>query len=168
MPSVTIDLTRLDYMVGMWRGSWRHPVNLTFFGLVMVFIAVVQKRSGHMSWPLEILVSAIAGFVIAFGCFLFGVVVMVLGMALFARADRGLLGEHTFRITDQGLVESTKVNESLIKWGGVRSLKRTRRYIHIRVTTAMFHTIPRRHFPDAAADDEFWNALQPLVAKKVS
>ena len=89
-------------------------------------------------------------------------------MALLARRERGVLGEHVYRLTEAGLVESTRINEGLLKWGGARSLLRTRSDVYIRVTFGMFHTIPRRCFPSRAADDSFWKALQPLVAKKNS
>jgi len=96
------------------------------------------------------------------------VVLVSIAMAMLARRERGVLGEHSYHFTEAGLVESTSVNENLIKWGGIRALMRTRRYVYVRATFAQYYTIPRRYFADAAADDDFWKALQPLVAKKDS
>jgi hypothetical protein len=169
VPSVTINLNRLDYALGVFRMSSRHPVNLFVFGAVFLWLAVEQWMKmdpGKDSVVIAILI--IVAFLTVAIVYVFAVFVTVLGMTLIARGEGGVLGEHTYRFVDAGLMQSTSINETLMKWGGVRSVVRSRRYIYVRVNRISFHTIPRRHFLEAAADEQFWNALQPLVAKKVS
>ena len=167
MISVTINLTRLDYFIGQCRMNPRHPVNVgawLLFGGWMAF----GTLNGH-AYKIGVVLLAIIVAYLLCALILFGVVVLVvIAMTLLARRERGVLGEHSYRFTEAGLVESTSVNENLIKWGGIRALMRTRRYVYVRVTFAQYYTIPRRYFADAAADDEFWKSLQPLVAKKDS
>lgn len=167
MPSITIDVNRLDYAIGFWRTSIRHPVNLFLFGALGCCLAI-QQISMHETTPTMICLALIAGFITATLVLAFSVAVTTLAMTIIARGDRGILGEHVFRFVEGGLVESTTVNETLMKWGGVRAVHRTRGYFYIRVTRSTAHIIPRRCFADAAADDEFWKAMQPLVAKKDS
>jgi len=166
MPSVTINLNRLDYALSLSRWSFRHPVNLGAFGLLAVLI-VIGHIPGNPVTVKMIVITVISGLLTAALCLTVGVIVSILGMVLIARSDRGVLGEHTYRFVEAGLIESTAVNENLMKWGGVRSVSRTRRFVYVRVTFSQGYTIPRRFFSDAAADEQFWNSLQPLVRKKV-
>jgi hypothetical protein len=169
MPSVTINLTRLDYALGVFRMSSRHPVNLFVFGVAFLWLAVEQwMKMNRGKDSVVIAIVIIVAFLMVVVLYVFAVSVTVLGMALIARGEGGVLGEHTYRFVDAGLMQSTSIHETLMKWGGVRSVVRTPRYIYVRVNRISFHIIPRRHFLEAAADEQFWNALQPLVAKKVS
>lgn len=168
MPSVTINLTRLDYAIGVLRMSSRHPVNLFVFGAAFLWLAAEPWVKESSKDAMYMTIMFIATFLTVLIIYVFALVVTVLGMALIAHGEGGVLGEHTYRFVDAGLMQSTSINETLMKWGGVRSVVRTRRYIYVRVNRISFHTIPRRHFSEAAADEQFWNALQPLVAKKVS
>jgi hypothetical protein len=164
---VTINLTRLDFFIAQCRMQARHPVNVGAWLLIGGWLAYLGMRGAHVSAATLALAVGIGLLMCA--AFFAGVVVVVSAvMALLASAERAVLGEHTFRITGAGLVESTRANEHLVRWGGARALLRTRRYLYVRVTFGQFHVIPRRHFADAAADDEFWNALQPLVSKTKS
>jgi len=168
MPAVTVTVSRLDYAIAFFRMSMRHPVNLFLFGMLGLVLAFGHIGPEPDTTVASLGVALFAGLITATLLLLFSVSITTLAMVIIARGDRGVLGEHVFRFVDAGLVESTTVNETLMKWGGVRSVMRTRGYIYVRVTRAGAHVIPRRCFADAAADDEFWNALQPLVAKKNS
>jgi hypothetical protein len=93
---------------------------------------------------------------------------LTVALTVSAHREPGVLGEHQYHFTEAGLVESTRVSETLLKWGGVRALLRTRGCLYVRVTSLRFHSIPRRFFSSGVAYDEFWKSLQPLVAKKDS
>jgi len=163
---VTIVLTRIDYFISQMRMQARHPVNLGGWLLLSAWSSFMTQRSGNPS----VLTALVTVVVLLVSCAFFFFVVAVIvsaAMALIARRERGVLGEHVYRFTDSALVESTSANENLIKWGGVRSLLRTRHYFYVRVTYGSSYTIQRRCFADSATDAEFWKALQPLAAKKV-
>jgi hypothetical protein len=164
---ITIILTRVDYFLAQLRMHARHPVNIGAWLALSTWVTFMTLR-GRAHTGVAVLLAVALSLVVCAILFLVVMVIVSIAMALLSRAERGLLGEHVYRLTEAGLVESTHVNEGLLKWGGARSLVRTRRYIYVRVTFSMFHAIPRRYFADEAADDFFWNALQPLVAKKVS
>jgi len=168
MPAVHVNVNRLDFAIGFWRTSIRHPVNLFLFGALGLVLAIGQVGRGHEKTALAIGLALFAGLLTATLLLLFSVAITTAAMVAFSRGERGVLGEHTFRFVTDGLIESTSVNETLMKWGGVRSVRRTRHYIYVRPTRATAHIIPRRCFADVSADDDFWNALQALVAEKNS
>jgi len=163
--SVTIQLTRLDYFIGQCRMQLRHPVNVGGWVLLSAWVAwmTLSKRES-ISMTQIVLALLAAALLCAFVLFLVGILA-TLAMTFIARRERGLIGEHKYSLMETGLVESTVANESLTKWGGARALLRTRHYFYVRISHGLYHTIPRRHFIDEADDDEFWKALQPLVAK---
>jgi hypothetical protein len=59
------------------------------------------------------------------------------------RRDKGVLGCHSLELTEEGLVESTDVNRSLMKWGGTFRIRETRRYVYIYVSDTSFYLVPR-------------------------
>ena len=80
----------------------------------------------------------------------------------------GVLGEHVFEITADGLREVTQVSEIRIAWGAARKVFRTRSFLFALVHARGAFLFPRQAFADSPAYDEFWNALQPLAGKKNS
>jgi hypothetical protein len=80
-------------------------------------------------------------------------------ISIASRESNGVLGEHTYVLREDGLHEITAVNESVVKWVGLKEVMRTNAYIYIQIAPALFHVLPRRDFKDAAAYEEFWNAL---------
>lgn len=89
-------------------------------------------------------------------------------MLLRLRKTPGVLGEHAFEITPDGLRDVTPVSEIRVAWGNARKVFRTRTFLFALIRDRGACLFPRRAFPDSAAYEEFWNGLQPLVAKKVS
>jgi hypothetical protein len=89
-------------------------------------------------------------------------------MLLRLRKTRGVVGEHSFEITPEGLREVTDVSEIRVAWGSARKVFRTRSFLFALIHDRGAFLFPRHAFSDSAAYDEFWKGLQPLAAKKVS
>ena len=89
-------------------------------------------------------------------------------MLLRLSRTQGVLGDHSFEITPEGLREVTDASEIRVSWGSARKVFRTRSFLFALIQGRGAFLFPRRAFADSAAYDEFWNGLQPLVAKKVS
>jgi hypothetical protein len=70
----------------------------------------------------------------------------------------GVLGDHEFMLKDEGLFETTSVNETLTKWKGITSLTKTKRFIFIRLGP-FFHFLPRNNFESHEQFNEFWEDL---------
>src|SRR5262245_11976679 len=124
MNSVTVDLTRQDYLAAQWRMSWRQPLLYWMFGLLALVLAFdgISGDHDHATSPLVHVISAIGT---AAFCMFVGMVLTVAGVVTLASRDRGVLGVHTFAFEEGGLRESTSVNEHLVKLGGVRAVLRT-------------------------------------------
>jgi hypothetical protein len=79
---------------------------------------------------------------------------------VFVNKNRGVVGEHTIEIRDDGLIERTAVNESLHRWPGFGKIQASRRYLFIFATDNIVHYVPLRSFPSAEAATDFRNELQ--------
>ncbi len=92
---------------------------------------------------------------------LFLIAIAVLGFSISILANSlipGMLGEHEFELKDDGLFETTDVNETLAKWKGLRSVERYKKYIIVR-TGIGFYSLPRKHFNSQEQYDEFGEQL---------
>jgi hypothetical protein len=81
----------------------------------------------------------------------------------FAGKGRGVLGEHTLRLTDEGLEETTEYNVSLHRWSGFGKCRERGGFFFIYVTDTMAHVVPLRR-PLLEGDlAEFRRALEPKL-----
>jgi hypothetical protein len=72
------------------------------------------------------------------------------------RPGRGQLGRHRLVLGEDGLVESTAVNESRTAWSGVDRVEQSADYIFIYTSPAAAHVIPKRAFSDPQEADAFF------------
>ncbi|MCQ4318631.1 YcxB family protein [Stutzerimonas zhaodongensis] len=85
----------------------------------------------------------------------FGIVFNMTTILLMSSAKNGVLGEHTYTLLPEGLIETTSANESLNKWHGVVSVKPAGSYLLIQVAACLFHVIPKRSFDSSEQFEEF-------------
>jgi hypothetical protein len=55
---------------------------------------------------------------------------------------KGVIGEHTLEVTDEGLFETTEYNTSLHRWSGFHKMKQSNGFLWIHVTDTMAHVVP--------------------------
>jgi hypothetical protein len=60
----------------------------------------------------------------------------------------GLLGEHTIRISEEGVRERTAVSDGLITWAGIRRVVEGTTHIYLFIEAHMAFVIPKRAFRD--------------------
>jgi hypothetical protein len=82
--------------------------------------------------------------------------------AWIARPGRGVIGEHTITLTEDGLTESTVVNRSEHSWAAVSSIISNDRLLIIVLDGFMMHIIPRRAFQSMEAAGNFILAAERL------
>jgi hypothetical protein len=73
-----------------------------------------------------------------------------------------LLGDHTYTFQPEGLRDQTSVKDTLIEWGRVREVRRTRSFILINVAPGLCHALPRRSFGSNGEFQAFWQAAERL------
>ncbi len=77
-----------------------------------------------------------------------------------AYRDRGgFFCEHTIEINENGVRETTSIDERFVKWEVVSSIEQNTDYIFIFISKATFHVIPKRAFNSDIEANEFYNIL---------
>jgi hypothetical protein len=114
---------------------------------------------------LSIIARFVTATVTAIICNGFGIAAGVACVATtsFLRKDRGVLGEHTLEITDDGLVESTEVNRALHNWRTVFRIIETQHYVYVYVTATNVHIIPKNRLPIEGSVNDFLAALRARI-----
>lgn len=69
--------------------------------------------------------------------------IATVALNVFFMKGKGVLGEHTLEITEEGLIEETDFNRSFNKWSSVMKTKLTKNFYFIFITDHMAHVIPR-------------------------
>lgn len=152
---ITVHINRLDVIRSALFVMPRHRAILTLVGLATLgmFIsgAVSRPPDNLTDWFVLVLVGLVGGIFV-----ILVTLASTVFVALFVEG-RGVLGENTITISEQGVREKTAYNESFHKWSGIYAVNKSRNYIYLRVTTGGFYPIPRRSFDSNAAFEEFWS-----------
>jgi hypothetical protein len=166
---VKTNVTYMDYVRAQLYLAPRMKFNwvIAFIIWAYIFFNFLNKLGEQVGFPGDaicnfctitssLIVSTGYTIIILLILFLGGV---ILGLILLM-SDRtpGILGEHEFTLKDDGLLETTSVNETLSKWVSISSVTKTKRYIYIRLGLS-FHLIPKNSFQNQAQFDEFWEDL---------
>lgn len=96
------------------------------------------------------IVSSIGTTLIMLALCVIGLVVSVFSVGFLP----GVLGEHNFDLREDGLFETTGVNETLTKWKAIRSIKHYKKYIMVWIG-AGFYSIPKKSFDSPEQYEEF-------------
>jgi hypothetical protein len=112
-------------------------------------------RSG-LDWTFLIVLPIVAATIGMFAALF----VSLVGVLSASRESNGVLGEHVYTLKDDGFHETTRVNESLARWEGIREVRRTSAYILVQIAPGIGHVLPRRDFASETAFDEFWAELE--------
>jgi hypothetical protein len=163
MSPVTVTVTRRDiaalnvrYITDIRRSR---ATLLIVFAAVMVFVWRQHGLPGDLIGWGSLVLSGLLGCV---GALLASLLFSLAYIATAPSLGAGVLGAHTYAFTDNGLLETTSANETLIKWGGAQSVSERRGLLHIEVARGLFHLIPRRAFESDAIYSEFCRLAQRL------
>lgn len=169
--ALTVTLSRRDVFCGgvlSWEvlfRSWRGWTLLCFFTALVYFdnsysstlccgMSFVARLARSIGWA-----AAIIGCMLAISA-LVGACLLVLTPK---RRLRGVLGEHRFVLSNDGLSESTDVNETLHKWAGITRVWSRFGYTFVQISPALAHVIPASAV-HAGNYDEFVTALHASFA----
>jgi hypothetical protein len=163
MRPIEVKITRADLIRLNAYAMPRARFSRLFCGLLAAMILGINIAQGGVpksgaQWVALILTVVI--FVI--GGALLALAFAILGMWINSRKGARGLGAHTFTLRDEGLLESTSTNETLIKWGGAYALIKRRKYIYVQMSPSLFLVLPRRCFKDEDEYRAFWNSIQKL------
>lgn len=140
--------------------------------LFIIAFVVLWRFIGEFQYLLLIneqspALAAFKVFGILFSALLTGVAVQLLVAASLAaflllqsHGSRGIWGTHTFSLDPEGLRESTAINESLYRWGGIHAVAKTSEHIFIRPNPGHIYILPRRAFKNPQEFSLFWSELE--------
>lgn len=127
----------------------------------MWWSSFTYDQNRHLPLPVRITVATFSSAIAAGVGILAGV--LILAVQSFLRRDRGVLGEHTLEITEEGLVESTEVNRSLANWRTLFRIKETGRYAYIYISEGQAHVIPKARPALEGSVAEFLTTLRATI-----
>jgi len=152
---------QLDNLVALnLQMLFRHRSNLRAMVVmslvVFVYLAISRSLDSPYNWGVAVFSSVVAGI----GGILIGNVVGAIFILFNSNHKNGVLGVHSYEITEDGLLEVTDVNEGLNRWVGIESVIRSRDYLYIQISSYLFHVISRRSF---SSDEQFEDFFSEAV-----
>jgi len=135
--------TRWDLWKGRLAATCANKLVMGFWllvGLLFAFSGFNEQtvQSESLGYRL-VLAGLMLVFVLVFNAVLLAA---FLALQVLLQRGKGVLGEHTLRITDMGLEEATEHNVSLHRWTAYFRCKRRFGYWLIYVTEDMAHLVP--------------------------
>jgi hypothetical protein len=130
---------------------------LVFFALLLHFFVADELD------VVGIIASVISAALIALLSIGFGLIATGAILATQSSKDKGMFGEHTLEITDEGLLESTEVNKLLHRWLSSFRIRETRRYVLIFVNEGICHIVPLTSSPLEGSVGEFLEELRVQI-----
>jgi len=115
------------------------------FIAALAFIWIASEKgmpNTKIDWIGIILVSIVGGI----AGMLAGTLVSFVFILLSSSKSNGTLGHHEYEISAEGLFEKTPVNEGLSKWAGIQEIRVVGPYVVFRISSFLFHIIPKRSF----------------------
>ncbi|PID75534.1 MAG: hypothetical protein CSB23_03055 [Deltaproteobacteria bacterium] len=123
-------------------------ISLFIFGLICWKNGIPQTQSG---W-IRILLSSFGG---GFFGMLFGVVFSMISILLMSSSKNGILGQHEYSLSPEGLHEKTPANEGLSRWSGITKVRVAGPYLLFQISGCLFHIVPARSFRSDESFNEF-------------
>jgi YcxB-like protein len=157
--SITYNLTRGDLFFGLMTIVLRNRMLQVSIVSLIVFseVLVVVFGLGEGLFSSTIVLSVVFAFALCLAIFI-SQALLALAMAYLPK-ERGVIGEHTLEITEQGLIERTEFNESLHKWPAMYRVVSQLGYLYIYVSYSIYHQVPKRRV-DAQQMAAFENELR--------
>jgi YcxB-like protein len=134
--------------------------------LLAIAVAIFGINLYHQKFrfdPFSLFVTTLTTALFAAGAFVFFLATNLLSTLLKNRKRSPAAQTQAYSLTDAGLSRRSATSETLIKWGGARSLHKDRRAIYIRISATGYFILPRRFFTDDEEYRLFWNSIQKLT-----
>lgn len=155
---VDVDISRSDLFFVSWRTGNRLWWMFALFFLIVAGISLLTQQQPKAEPRRETYYIAFA--VIQFGVFVLlwqaGCLLMAIIVVLGTTRTGGVLGPHHFEIRDDGLYESTPVNQSLYRWNSFHRISRNRHGIELFLGWWHVFLIPSRSFPNLEVVQVFY------------
>ncbi len=132
-----------DILFGQMDGLLRNRFLMGFWLILaswMSYDTFTQPSLQKHSLGIKIFTALLLGGIIF--SILFAFTLVVTGLMILFRKNKGLVGEHVLSITNEGLVEQTEFNQNMHRWNGFHRVAQTRRHMYIYVTETNYYAVP--------------------------
>ena len=157
----TADLMRLGLYVTLRSAS----LKWTMLAVAVVVLGINLKEQRSNLDAISVVAMLLTTAIFTAGALFFVIALMLL--STLARNRGSPAAEvHTYSVTDTGLSRQSASSETLLKWGGARSLRKTKGTIYVGVSATAYFLLPRRSFESDEGYQAFWNSIQKLAPGK--
>ncbi len=140
---IIVQITKKDILISLWSYYFNFKFNwIICFGIsVLNSYGLIHSDKGY-----SLMAAIISGVIVAIVCFILGYIFQSIYVLSLLKKNTGQLGEHTFEILEEGLLEQTSVNQSITYWQGIVKLQETKAYLLIYISALQYHVLPIRNF----------------------
>jgi YcxB-like protein len=155
------DLLRL----GLYSTLRRASLKLTLLAVAVVVFGInLNERDS----PLDAF--SLFAIILTTAIFTAGALIFMLALILLSTLLRNRRGSpaaevQAYSVTDTGLSRQSATSETLLKWGGARSLHKNKSAIYVGVSATSYFVLPRRSFANDQEYESFWDSIQKLAPK---
>jgi hypothetical protein len=157
---VKVNINRKDF----WKANKYAMLNLPVLRVVFILLLLVipvyafitfnsQRDTSGLSLGGVLILSLLWGLFFFFVIYVFGKMFIM----LYPINKPGVFGEHIIEINEDGVRETTSVNETTLTWDGVYVVKQNKAYIFIFINNMAAHIIPKRSFDSIAEAEKFYH-----------
>ena len=142
---IRYSLDRLDILRANVRSALHNRMMMLIqAGISLLFALNSLNSPATPAHGLGVTIVAVLIVALAIFAFMLGATVLLTALLVVGRKHTGILGEHTLRITDEGLVEKTEHTESLHRWSAYHRTIKSGAYLYLYITEGMAHPVPLR------------------------
>lgn len=158
------NLRLVDVVMAQFIGIICTPFWVAFYILLAAALTFESLAHDPYQDAWSIFVSAVVS--VLFNLSILGAFVLVLTVLsslCSPKLRRGVLGEHVFTLTEEGLVEETAFNRSVHTWQSLDRVVQLFGYVLVRIAGNQWHVFPKRAFANGAEQQAFKTELQRRI-----
>lgn len=128
---------------------------ITILSIALLAFIFICWKDGFPQCQKRWIVVSISSLIGGICGMLFGAIISMVSILFMSSSKNGILGEHEYTISPEGLHEKTSANEGLSKWEGISDIKIVGSYLLFQISGYLFHVIPLRSFESKENFEEY-------------
>lgn len=162
------NLKRKDLWISQMYMSYTTTLLLKHFTFIILFYIgfttvtyILNDEPSPLGFPISLLLHT---FIFALIYPLIHFSVLSLNALFKSYKNSGVICEHTFNVTDDGLFEKTEYNETLHSWSGIDRVYIRGKYVIILLHSNQCHILPFRDFSSRGDIKKFKGLVEESIA----
>ena len=164
MTPITVRYTKTDFLRLGLHVALRSAALRWMSLAIAIMVLVLNWQAQGPRGVIGIIATILTMVIITAGYFVAMVVIMLLSALYRNRKGSPASEPQTYCLTEQGISRQSASSDTILKWGGARSLRRSNSAIYVGASATSFYILPRHAFVSEEDYDSWWNALKKLRA----